>query len=382
MTPDAGPIIAIIDAGCTDTTIELNADVQSLKVFDVNRDGWPDIVGLHALGTDAGVTFFINQRNGAFVATHRHLTSPPCNTTYRSNVVFGDFNHDCTMEMAVACRNGVEIQAPDGSIDYSQTQTVAAGTMGSREFIGIAAGDLNNDGYDDLALGDFQNYGADPTPGYTWLQFGQADGGFTQTRIPNQDQAVATAIADMNNDGLKDVVVSFSKSQKNLIQVLNNKDGGAFIVSDHSTAPETPNAFELYDFNRDGLLDLAVCSNAGNMGDKVAILISDGGTLVRTTAVTTRNIPWDVGVGDLNGDGFADLMVASAYNGANTGGLTLVRGNGDGTFGSARQIDGGIGNSSLAIADFNHDGVNDLAFKSGPKIRVITSQGTGCPTIR
>jgi len=67
--------------------------------------------------------------------------------------------------------------------------------------------------------------------------------------------------------------------------------------------------------------------------------------------------PRSVAVGDLNGDGAQDLAVAN-FNFAN---VSVLRGNGDGTFQAAVHFGVGSFPRSVAVGDFNGDGAQDLA---------------------
>jgi sugar lactone lactonase YvrE len=121
------------------------------------------------------------------------------------------------------------------------------------------------------------------------------------------------------------------------------------------------------DFNGDGIPDLAVANQSSS---SVTVLLGNGdGTFTQAT-----NSPISVGggalavvVGDFNRDGKADLAVLSgAYNGP----VTVFLGNGDGTFTQAPGNPTTIGNSiatsqAEAVGDFNGDGILDLAVASG-----------------
>src|SRR5712692_9090980 len=69
------------------------------------------------------------------------------------------------------------------------------------------------------------------------------------------------------------------------------------------------------------------------------------------------SLPYSVAVGDFNGDGVQDLAVANAGS-AN---VSVLLGNGDGSFQGARNFGAGSFPSSVAVGDFNGDGVPDLA---------------------
>ena len=64
-------------------------------------------------------------------------------------------------------------------------------------------------------------------------------------------------------------------------------------------------------------------------------------------------------IADFNGDGNPDVAVANVGDGT----LSVLRGKGDGTFQTARNLKGPrtIGPISVAAADFNHDGAPDIA---------------------
>jgi len=96
-----------------------------------------------------------------------------------------------------------------------------------------------------------------------------------------------------------------------------------------------------------------------------------------------------VAVGDLNGDGKPDLVVANGYNADNNGGVAVLLGNGDGTFQPGVTYDSGGTASfanSIAIADVNGDGkvdlvvadsCNDSDCKNGSWVAVLLGNGDG-----
>jgi len=67
--------------------------------------------------------------------------------------------------------------------------------------------------------------------------------------------------------------------------------------------------------------------------------------------------PLFVAVGDFNGDGVQDLAVANG----NSNNVSVLLGNGDGSFQGARNFGVGVFPRSVAVGDFNGDGVQDLA---------------------
>src|SRR3989442_2186433 len=124
------------------------------------------------------------------------------------------------------------------------------------------------------------------------------------------------------------------------------------------------------DFNRDGKLDLVEANfSSGN----VTILSGNGnGTFQAPRSYGSNGAPTSVAVGDFNRDGKLDLVVANLVNNSGgTGSMGVLLGNGDGTFQPVVNYGLGSNPDSVAIGDFNGDGKLDLA--------VANSGGYGNP---
>ncbi len=120
-----------------------------------------------------------------------------------------------------------------------------------------------------------------------------------------------------------------------------------------------PQAVVTADFNNDGQLDLATV----NYGDNtVSVLLGNvNGTFQPALTSATGTGPQSVAVGDFNADGKLDLATANA------GDVSVLLGNGNGTFGAASNIDFAVLGSSptsVAVGDFNGDGKLDLGVTS------------------
>ena len=127
-----------------------------------------------------------------------------------------------------------------------------------------------------------------------------------------------------------------------------------------------PGTVAVGDFNGDGKLDIAVI-NTGS-GD-VSILVGNGdGTFQPAVNSSASGSPAFLAVGDLNGDGKLDLAVANGS--ANT--VSVLLGNGDGTFQAPMQYSLGASADFVAIADFNGDGKLDLLASSGGTVGTVS----------
>jgi hypothetical protein len=114
--------------------------------------------------------------------------------------------------------------------------------------------------------------------------------------------------------------------------------------------------------------------------NQMLVYLSNGnGTFRRFRAYGTAETPLDVKVGDFNGDGKTDAVVANALS----DNLTVYLGNGDGTFGRGREI-ALLGSRpvSIAVADFDRDNVLDLAVAQQGSADVAILLGRGDGTFR
>jgi len=143
------------------------------------------------------------------------------------------------------------------------------------------------------------------------------------------------------------------------------------------TAGVNPMGMAVGDFNLDGWPDLAVANYDTNSGstDSVSVFLNSG----NGTFAAAQNYKVDIGttgvaVGDFNGDGIPDLMVVSASSQR----LTVLQGNGNGTFTAGTQhFNAGSVPVRIAVADFNGDGKVDVAVvnKSSNNVSVLLGNG-------
>jgi hypothetical protein len=134
-----------------------------------------------------------------------------------------------------------------------------------------------------------------------------------------------------------------------------------------------PQAVAVGDFNGDGIPDLAVANTGDNT---ITILLGQGdGTFINAGTLATDAAPVSIAVADLNGDGLLDLVVANRDGGT----LTIFLGNGDGTFQPPQSIALGVSPTSVAVADFNGDGLPDLviADPADGQVGVLLGNGDG-----
>jgi len=132
-----------------------------------------------------------------------------------------------------------------------------------------------------------------------------------------------------------------------------------------------PSNVAVGDFNGDGKQDLAVAnSGSGN----VSILLGNGdGTFQQAIHFTAGSPLTFVAVGDFNGDGKLDLAVANGS--ANM--VSILLGRGDGTFELPLQYNAGIAADYVAVADFNNDNKPDLFVSAGGNISILLGNGDG-----
>lgn len=143
-----------------------------------------------------------------------------------------------------------------------------------------------------------------------------------------------------------------------------------------------PKAVAVGDFNGEGVMDLAV-ANSGDptTGDdgNVSILLGNGdGTFQPAQSVVAGKNPFSVAVDDFNGDSRLDVVVANNGNSA----VSVLLGNGNGTFQTHVDFATGIGPVSVSVGDFNGDQISDLAVAAHPANVVSVLLGNGDGTFK
>jgi hypothetical protein len=175
-------------------------------------------------------------------------------------------------------------------------------------------------------------------------------------------------VGDFKGDGVPDLVTSNFDNNGNCISVLLGTGTGAFQPPANYPAGIYPEWTVSADFNGDGKLDLAVAGYETG----VSVLLGNGdGTFRPAVSYATGAYPLWIAAGDFDQDGKQDLVVPDS--GSNM--VSVLLGNGDGTFQPHVDYPVGVVPYSVAVADFNGDGKPYLAVSNA----VCTFVSSTCP---
>src|SRR5262249_47311302 len=190
------------------------------------------------------------------------------------------------------------------------------------------------------------------------------------------DSPTSVAVGDLNGDGIVDLAVSDTAG--NAVSVLLGKGDGTFELAGTYPAGVGARSVAIGDFNGDGRLDLAVVNQGSAPGytdGGLSVLLGNGdGSFQPPINYTTGIRPLAVVVGDFNRDGIPDLAVTSY-------GVSVLLGKGDGTFRAPVKYAAGQQPWGIAVGDLNGDGILDLAVGDvrlgSDAVRVLLGKGDG-----
>lgn len=151
-----------------------------------------------------------------------------------------------------------------------------------------------------------------------------------------------------------------------------NSEGSISLSGSQIGTGNNPSSVATGDFNSDGKVDVAVTNQADNT---VSILLGNGdGTFTLASSPATGNAPSSLVVGDFNSDLKLDLAVSNTVDGT----VSILLGNGDGSFTPATAvIPTGAGPAEIVTADFNKDGRLDLAVLNLAESSISILMGNG-----
>jgi hypothetical protein len=229
------------------------------------------------------------------------------------------------------------------------------------------AGDFNEDGAVDLAIAN--RCGSDPSchsAGSVSILLRWPNGTFRpRVDYPTGLTPASPITGDFNKDGHLDLAV-VNQGDNTVSILLGNGDGTFQNERVYATGPQGQVVMLIAaDFNRDGRLDLAVLLRAG-----ISILLGHGDGTFATHidyALTPPQFHWSaIAAADFDGDGKLDLVAADFYSepadGVVSDTISVLRGNGDGTFQKHvdQQFSTGLSFDNMIARDLNKDGKPDL----------------------
>jgi hypothetical protein len=375
----------------------------SAAIDDINGDGKLDIV---ASSDNGQISILTGKGDGTFNSAQSFTTPTPVYpgstltpSTTLTSLITADLRG--THKKDILASNGL-VLLNDGAGNFTAAPSAAFPPVSASSNVGpsLATGDFNSDGKLDLVV----------STGGTVLTFtGKGDGTFSPgPAYTTVNTNGFVTVSDLDGDGNTDIYIGeanggfYFGDDINLAYALMGNGDGTF-----SGAPALPGSYNgsnLGDVNGDGQPDL-ITPTSGTVNGLPALFTVRLGTpkglftpastitLPTTIVVNGFNGPTTLStagaaassfaVGDLNGDGKADLaFVINSLNTAPASGLPtgfpspvyfISLSNGDGTFTTpvattfpqiapASGFDISLSVDSLNIGDFNHDGHNDLVF--------------------
>ena len=352
------------------TTGEYSSNVA---ISDVDGDGKPDFVVVNRNSNTISV-FRNTSASGSITAGSFAAKVDFMTGTNPNNIVIGDVDGDGKPDLVVANWNSNTISifrntSASGSITASSFASRVDFTLGMNlNSFSVAISDIDGDGKPDLVVANDSSNTVSvlrntSTPGSITASSFASTVDFTTGMNP-----MSVAIGDVDGDSKPDVVVTNSGS--NTISVFRNTSvSGSITASSFAskvdfTTGEGPNNVAIGDLDGDGKPDLVVTNPASTVS--VFRNTSTPGSITASSFAPKVDLtganPQSVAIGDVDGNGKPDLVVANLWhnvvsvfrNTSASGSITV------GSFTSNVDFTTGTGPNNVAIGDLDGDGKPDL----------------------
>jgi FG-GAP-like repeat/Thrombospondin type 3 repeat len=350
---------------------------MTTAIDDIDRDGQLDLV--FAAGAPRGGLYVLaGNGDGTFGPPNRL----PVDMDSRAALVT-DLDGDGKLDIAFGADAGsraIAVMQGGGSGNLTYRGMFASGDIATT----IVAGDFDGDGHPDLAAAGapmdnfFFGGSGDVLRGnglgdFFWDYYALAlNRAFSGSLISD------IAVRDIDADGKADLIAVFANgfNHDGEIQIARGRGDGQFEAWFITPVGGKPNSFAMADLDGDGLDDVVVANSQGVGGDSVVAFLGDGvGHFRRLTPFDLLHAPQGVLLSDLDGDGRIDLAVGHQVAGE----IAVFMGRGDGTFLPATTYRVGAQPRRIAAADLNADGVSDLvvANLASGDLSVLIGNGDG-----
>jgi FG-GAP-like repeat/FG-GAP repeat len=305
---------------------------NSLALGDVNGDGRPDLVS-----TSGYVAY--GEGGGHFTAP---IGFPVSSVGPTSNIVLSDLRNNGLTDIVTSGGDLISVLLNQGNKGFEDgIWTSVTGGAGC----GVKA-DFNGDGRPDLAV-------STPSGISILLGTGKAASPFTDGTDIAVAGAACVVTGDLNGDGIPDLLVPVNGSVNGVNAYLGNGDG-SFTLTSTTPTPGEGGWLAVGDFNQDGKLDFVTSGNLIALGN-------GDGTFQSPTDIVADPPEYGfsgIAVGDVNNDGWPDLVLTSDVFPVNAPATVLLNDH-EGGFTQVSQTIGALTVQPI-LADLNGDGNLDL----------------------
>ncbi|MBS1790760.1 MAG: VCBS repeat-containing protein [Acidobacteria bacterium] len=345
----------------------LGYDPEDLLTGDFNGDGFLDLAIANSGYTNSGglISLYAGNGRGEFAnVSNLHLTS------WGGRLASGDFNNDGKLDLATAVPfdgSGVAVALGKGDGSFSTT-LIPIGPIQYRA--GIVVTDFNADGKADIALSGENK---------VIVMRGDGAGGFM--RVGNYETGAtmpgALSAGDFSGDGKPDLIVFGQDIDQKPILFLND-GAGQFLAGIPLNISGSGSDFRnaVGDLNGDGKADLAFVRRTDQEQRGVSVAFSTGAGFGEPIQIPLSGYGYPVALrmADLNGDGKPDVIATEDFGNR----ISIVLNNGGGTFSVRSIYSGGYFPVASAAGDFDRDGKTDLAvINYDQTLSIITGLGAG-----
>jgi hypothetical protein len=318
---------------------------MEVAVGDLNGDGHLDVVTANA--ADGTISVLLGNGAGGlsphtdFAAGQRPVA-----------LVLADLDGDGKLDVAAAdsTGNAVQVLLGNGAGGFGPPTPFAAGSGPN----GLAVGDLNHDGKLDLIV-------VDRSANTLAELLGTGGGAFASPAItPLAAPSFKVALGDLDGDGVLDAAVIGGPGSSSLVYLFHGVGNGGFTsAGSYQVSNSAARDIAIADLNGDGKQDV-IAESRGALG---TFLGNGDGTLGPIHGQIARGA-FGIAVADLDGDGNRDVVAASDLVGFPTppfsGGAAFFHGLGNGSMGQFVAYGSDGMPNGLALGDMNGDGSPDI----------------------